>query len=54
MHSHRLIECPKGTFISNNECKDCNKNCETCSKQSDIFSMNCLTCSGDKIINEDN
>ena len=49
-----LIECPKGTFISNNECKDCNKNCETCSKQSDIFSMNCLTCSGDKIINEDN
>ena len=51
-----IAECPKKTSANRgNECQDCNINCETClfPENSQLSSMNCLTCSEDKIIHED-
>ena len=48
-----IVECPKKTSVNRkNEYQDCNINCETClfPENSQLSSMNCLTCSEDKII----
>ena len=43
-NENHCISCNDGKYLEQNECKDCHKDCDTCSKGEENNKHNCLSC----------